>query len=63
MLCLTASREVITVLKSIGAADAMLASVGPALGKYGSEGFEVIILAEAEKVRRASGLVEVGSVF
>ena len=51
------------MLKSIGAADAMLTSVGPALGKYGSEGFEMMILAEAEKVRRASGLVEVGSVF
>jgi len=44
------SKKVISVLKSIGAADAMLTSVGPALGKYGSEGFEMMILAEAEKV-------------
>jgi len=42
------SKKVITVLKSIGAADAMLTSVGPALGKC--EGFEMMILAEAEKV-------------
>jgi len=44
------AKKVIGVLKSIGAADAMLTSVGPALGKYGSEGFEMMILAEAEKV-------------
>jgi len=47
------AKKVIGVLKSIGAADAMLTSVGPALGKYGSEGFEMMILGEAEKVLKA----------
>merc|ERR1719375_285777 len=31
----------------------MLTSVGPALGKYGEAGFEMMILAEAEKILKA----------
>jgi len=46
-------KKVISVLKTIGAADAMLTSVGPALGKFGSAGFENMILQEASKVLEA----------
>jgi hypothetical protein len=44
------SKKVTTVLKSIGASDSMLASIPMALGKWGQEGFEAVILKEAAKV-------------
>jgi hypothetical protein len=47
------AKKVTAVLKGIGASDSMLASIPMALGKWGKEGFEAVILTEASKVLAA----------